>query len=143
MKSRRDFLPFGEDLFAGIGTRTTANKYGSTPDDIRQKFTGYQKDNETQLDFAEARMYENRFGRFTAVDPLLASGKSANPQTFNRFIYVGDNPILRTDPDGRDWIVEVTRSKVKGREITESTPIYSMSIPVMQLEFPVLVESGE
>ncbi len=45
-------------------------------------------------------MYENRHGRFTAVDPLLASGKSANPQTFNRFIYVGNNPLIYGDPDG-------------------------------------------
>jgi hypothetical protein len=48
-------------------------------------------------------MYENRNGRFTAVDPLLASGKSANPQTFNRYIYVGNNPIMVTDPSGLIW----------------------------------------
>ena len=71
-------------------------------DKVHQKFTGYQKDNETQLDFAEARMYENRFGRFTAVDPLLASGRSANPQTFNRFVYVSNNPIILSDPTGLD-----------------------------------------
>jgi len=45
-------------------------------------------------------MYENRHGRFTAVDPLLASGKSPNPQTFNRFVYVLNNPLILTDPDG-------------------------------------------
>ncbi|MCZ2391539.1 MAG: hypothetical protein LC113_10735 [Acidobacteria bacterium] len=81
--SRRDFLPFGEEIAPNVGSRNASLKYGTT-DTIRQKFTGYEKDAETSLDFAEARMYENRFGRFTAVDPLLASGKSANPQTFNR-----------------------------------------------------------
>ncbi|MBX3293415.1 MAG: HNH endonuclease, partial [Acidobacteria bacterium] len=65
-----------------------------------QKFTGYQKDEETQLDFAEARMYQNQHARFTAVDPLLASGKSANPQTFNRYVYVVNNPLIFVDPDG-------------------------------------------
>jgi RHS repeat-associated protein len=55
--------------------RTSAQKYGQT-DRVRQKFTGYQKDDETGLDFAEARMYQNLYGRFSAVDPLLASGKS-------------------------------------------------------------------
>ncbi|MCW5959719.1 MAG: hypothetical protein KIS76_06105 [Pyrinomonadaceae bacterium] len=68
--------------------------------DIRQKFTGYLKDEETQLDFAEARMYENRHARFTAVDPLLASGKSSNSQTFNRYVYVGNSPLVLTDPTG-------------------------------------------
>jgi hypothetical protein len=48
-------------------------------------------------------MYENRHGRFTAVDPLLASGRSANPQTFNRYAYVSGNPLIRTDPTGLDW----------------------------------------
>jgi RHS repeat-associated protein len=75
-------------------------KYSATADSVRQKFTGYQKDQETNLDFAEARMYENRHGRFTAVDPLLASGKSANPQTFNRFAYVLGNPLKLTDKTG-------------------------------------------
>lgn len=67
---------------------------------MRQKFTGYQKDEESGLDFAEARMYENRHGRFTAIDPLLASGKSANPQSFNRYVYVLNNPLIYTDPSG-------------------------------------------
>jgi RHS repeat-associated protein len=93
-------MPFGEDIFVGVGGRTAGQKYSSTTDDIQQKFTGYQKDNETNLDFAEARMYENRYGRFTAVDPLLASGKSANPQTFNRYGYVENSPLVITDPSG-------------------------------------------
>ena len=96
-------MPFGEDIFTGIGGRTTEQKYSSSGDDIRQKFTGYQKDTETSLDFAEARMYENRHGRFTAVDPLLASGNSSNPQTFNRYVYVGNNPLLFVDPTGLIW----------------------------------------
>ncbi len=103
VKSRRDFMPFGEDLFNGVGPRTESLKYGTNADDVKQKFTGYLKDSETGLDFAEARMYENRHGRFTAVDPLLASGKSSNPQTFNRFVYVGNNPVNITDPLGLDW----------------------------------------
>lgn len=45
-------------------------------------------------------MYENRHGRFTAVDPLLASGKSSDPQTFNRYVYTLNNPINLIDPSG-------------------------------------------
>lgn len=99
--SRRDFLQFGEELYADGVHRSVAGKYSQTGQDgVRQRFTGYEKDAETGLDFAEARMYENRHGRFTAVDPLLASGKSANPQTFNRYTYVLNNPLTLTDPDG-------------------------------------------
>ncbi|MGH9426085.1 MAG: hypothetical protein ACRD2L_07265, partial [Terriglobia bacterium] len=38
VKSRRDYLPFGEEIAAGIGTRTVAMKYGEA-DGIRQRFT--------------------------------------------------------------------------------------------------------
>ena len=113
--ARRDFMPFGEELFAGVGGRTgdTGQKYAVNADSVRQKFTGYQKDKETSLDFAEARMYDNRHGRFTAVDPLLASGKSANPQTFNRYSYTSNNPVIRVDKNGKDWYVAF--EKINGR----------------------------
>ena len=107
--SRRDFMPFGEEIFPDGVHRTTSLKY-TYADNVRQKFTGYQKDEETGLDFAEARMYENRHARFTAVDPLLASGKNANPQTFNRYVYVLNNPLIFTDPTGLQ-----TNSVVRGR----------------------------
>jgi RHS repeat-associated protein len=97
--SRRDFMPFGEEVAADTNYRVADLKYGVS-DSVRQKFTGYQKDDETQLDFAEARMYENRHGRFTAIDPLLASGKSANPQTFNRYTYAVNRPLILNDPTG-------------------------------------------
>jgi RHS repeat-associated protein len=103
VSSRRDFMPFGEDLNVGVGGRSATNKYSATTDNIRQKFTGYEKDDETGLDFAEARYYNNLHGRFTAVDPMLASGRSADPQSFNRYAYVSNNPVNVTDPSGMIW----------------------------------------
>jgi RHS repeat-associated protein len=67
---------------------------------IRQKFTGYERDNESELDFAQARYHNNQHGRFTTVDPLLASANSANPQTFNRYTYVLNNPLALVDRTG-------------------------------------------
>jgi RHS repeat-associated protein len=100
--SRRDFLPFGEEI--GVNTAQTVGRssnpqYGAS-DNVRQKFTGNEKDNETNLDFADARYYDGKFGRFTAVDPLLASGKSDDPQTFNRYTYALNTPLLRVDSTG-------------------------------------------
>ncbi len=126
VESRRDFLPFGEEIGSTVGARNGSG-FGYTPngDDVRQKFTGYQKDEESQLDFAEARMYENRHGRFTAVDPLLASGNSANPQTFNRFAYVGSDPMNRTDPLGEIWYMEErTRLRRDGSTYKTFQPIW-------------------
>ena len=99
--SRRDFMPFGEELYAGTANRVESAKYSLVgADNVRKRFTGYEKDTETGLDFAEARYYDNRYGRFTAVDPMLASGMSADPQTFNRYAYVSNDPINSTDPTG-------------------------------------------
>jgi RHS repeat-associated protein len=95
--SRRDYMPFGEEISIN---RPTNDKYGVLDDGVRQGFTNYEKDKETDLDFAEARMYNNKHGRFTAVDPLLASGKSANPQTFNRYVYTMNRPTVFSDPSG-------------------------------------------
>jgi RHS repeat-associated protein len=111
--SRRDFMPFGEEIVNNIGERAAASLKYNVADSVRQKFTGYQKDDETQLDFAEARMYENRHGRFTAFDPLLASGKSANPQSFNRFTYCLNNPLKYSDPNGLQAGTWVGRPSVK------------------------------
>jgi RHS repeat-associated protein len=88
--SRRDFQPFGEEI-ARVG-------YGS--DSVRQKFTGYEKDEETKLNFAQARYQNAGYGRFTSPDPLMASARRANPQTFNRYTYVTNNPLNLIDPLG-------------------------------------------
>lgn len=113
MVSRRDFLPFGEELYGGTANRTTTQGYSAYgADNIRKRFTGYEKDVETGLDFAEARYYNNQHGRFTAVDPLLASGKSANPQSFNRYSYVMNSPLRLTDHTGLQVGEEVPDSGV-------------------------------
>ena len=33
IKARRDFLPFGEELYAGLAGRNASQKYSSTEDD--------------------------------------------------------------------------------------------------------------
>ena len=39
-------------------------------------------------------------GRFLSVDPLLNSGRPDDPQTWNRYSYVGGNPLSFIDPLG-------------------------------------------
>lgn len=124
--SRRDFMPFGEEIAAMAEThRTPGDKYG-VGDNVRQKFTGYERDTETGLDFAEARYYYNNHGRFTAVDPLLASGKSADPQTFNRYAYTMNRPLVLTDSTGLQAGQGNLRARAKRvgvpRSVTTVTP---------------------
>jgi RHS repeat-associated protein len=64
--------------------------------------TSYERDNESGLDYAQARYYSNQYGRFTSVDPLMASAKASNPKTWNRYSYTLNNPLKYIDPDGMD-----------------------------------------
>jgi RHS repeat-associated protein len=143
VKSRRDFMPFGEEI--GVNTPQTAgrnsNPQYNSGDNVRQKFTGYQKDNESNLDFAEARYYNSNHGRFTAVDPLLASGKSSNPQTFNRFVYTGNSPIIRIDPSGKDWIITVDQVKVNVQVLGKNGKMRTVQ-KTISVETPFWVEEG-
>jgi RHS repeat-associated protein len=94
---RHDYLPFGEELTVGQA-RTPA--VGFTGDDTRQKFTGYEHDSETGLNFAEARYQSSSQGRFTSIDPLMASAQVTSPQSFNRYSHALNNPLRFVDSSG-------------------------------------------
>lgn len=94
-------LPFGEELFAGVGGRTTSQGY-SQFDGVRQRYTGAERDDETGLDYMKARYYSSSAGRFTGTDPyLIEQRKFTNPQLWNMYAYVGNNPLKYVDPTGR------------------------------------------
>jgi len=102
--SRHDYLPFGEELNAGIGVRTTNQGY-SGGDNARQKYAGMETDDATGMDHTLWRQYDSLSGRWTSPDPYSASMTIANPQSFNRYTYVSNNPVNLTDPTGEmEWI---------------------------------------
>lgn len=98
---RHDYLPFGEEIFAPTAGRTSAQGYSG--DAIRQQFTSYERDIETGLDYAQARYFSNVQGRFTGIDPSMSSAKPAMPQSWNRYAYCLNNPLLFIDPTGLTW----------------------------------------
>jgi RHS repeat-associated protein len=67
---------------------------------VKQKYTGYERDAETNLNYAEARYHSDTQGRFTSVDPLSSSAKLTDPQSFNRYSYVSNKPTIYSDPSG-------------------------------------------
>jgi RHS repeat-associated protein len=88
-------------MSAGTGGRTTTQGYSAT-DGVRQKFTQKERDNETGLDYFGARYYANTQGRFTSIDPLMASASTIDPQSLNRYSYVRNRPLGSIDPNGMD-----------------------------------------
>jgi RHS repeat-associated protein len=123
---RHDYLPFGEELPAGIGGRTAAMGYVAG-DGVRQQFTQIDRDVETGLDYFINRYYASAQGRFTSADPLLSSGETGNPQTWNRYGYVLNNPTRLVDRYGLDDDDPQDPAR-KRTEVVPCTPPKSVTI---------------
>jgi RHS repeat-associated protein len=73
------------------------------PLDGKNGFATYTRDASTGLDNAFHRNYHPAWGRFTTPDPYQASGAPADPQSWNRYAYVGGDPVNRNDRKGLFW----------------------------------------
>ncbi|MGD1210463.1 MAG: RHS repeat-associated core domain-containing protein [Candidatus Acidiferrales bacterium] len=91
-----DFYPFGGER---AYTNTCAQNY---------KFTGKERDSESNLDNFGARYNSSSMGRFMSPDPL--AGHTEDPQTLNRYVYVRDNPLSLTDPTGLDFYLSCQKA---------------------------------
>jgi RHS repeat-associated protein len=61
-------------------------------------FTGYQKDEDTGLYYANARYYDSSLGRFIKEDG--SDGQINNPASLHRYLYANANPNSYVDLDG-------------------------------------------
>jgi len=101
-----DYYPFG-------GERVYLN---NCPDNY--KFTGYERDAESDLDYAVHRYYSYRIGRFQTPEPCALTSSACSgatvslrlfnpaqqsPAETNLYTYVVNNPLNRTDPEGLWW----------------------------------------
>lgn len=83
-----DYYPFGREE-------------SPSSDGEAMKFTGHERDTAT-LDYMHARYYLPMWGRFLSVDPEMNIKEALHePQLWNRYSYVTNNPLKFTDPDGR------------------------------------------
>jgi RHS repeat-associated protein len=94
---RHDYLPFGEECTTG-GCAANLSLPSSQP----RQFTGKERDAQTGMDYFGARYFSGERARFTTVDPVMPfASASVDPQLWNRYAYVHNNPLRFTDPDGR------------------------------------------
>jgi RHS repeat-associated protein len=70
---------------------------------VTERFTGKERDAETGLDYFGARYMSAAQGRFTSPDPFLGSGRPEDPQSWNRYAYARNNPLVYIDPTGLDY----------------------------------------
>ncbi|MBX7062280.1 MAG: hypothetical protein K1X52_11535 [Pyrinomonadaceae bacterium] len=99
--ARMDYTAYGENIGAGVGLRTAALGYSATSaDSLRQRYGLTERDDATGLDHTWFRKLENRSGRWTSPDPYNGSTSVGDPQSFNRFSYVANQPTNFIDPSG-------------------------------------------
>ncbi len=137
--TRHDYFPFGEEVGVGVGGRTSTQGYGQV-DRVRQKFTGYESDDETGLDYAKARYYASSQGRFTSTDPfniLTERQKSPDddkvqeafreyislPQRWNRYVYTLNAPTVHSDPTGLDILIIENGPTARGKNPAGHTAV--------------------
>ena len=99
------------DVLGGTAATTNAAKspertryapygsaWGHTPKN-EIGYPGHKQDSDTGLVYMQARYYDPVIGRFYSNDPVGYT--SANPvMSFNRYLYVNNNPYKYTDPNG-------------------------------------------
>jgi RHS repeat-associated protein len=70
------------------------------------KFTGKERDSESGLDNFGARYGASSLGRFMTPDPIfMTRHRLVDPQQWNLYAYVRNNPLNLTDPTGKDlWL---------------------------------------
>ena len=91
--SKGKYFAFGEE-------RT--NVTPANPPNDQEKFATYTRDSATGLDYANQRYYSSIVGRFTRPDPYGGSASFGNPQSWNRYSYVGNDPSNLLDPKGAE-----------------------------------------
>jgi RHS repeat-associated protein len=124
-----EFAPFGQEL----DTQFTANHY---------KFAGLEHDSESDLDHTPFRQYASVTGRWMSPDPYNGSMDPSNPQSFNRYSYVLNSPLLYTDPTGQSvfcrqalsmalyWVSPVRAMQSEMRLVDHCAVRFSGTLPV-------------
>ena len=90
-----DYWPYGE-ILASSGTGAT-----------HFRFTGHERDAESNLDYMLNRNYAYDVGRFLRPDPMQDEYPGISP-----YAYANNNPLKYVDPDGRVFVAPLIGAAV-------------------------------
>ncbi len=96
-----DYYPFGL-------TMPGRSSNSANPND-NYKFTGHERDDEAGLNLIHmnARTYDPVIPRFLQIDPHYDNYPETSP-----YAYVGNNPLIYSDPTGKDWYLNLQEGRV-------------------------------
>jgi RHS repeat-associated protein len=114
----------------GFVISNTATSFHTSSYDFRvgPRCSSKERDSETGLDFFGARYFSSAQGRFTspdwsAVPQPVPYADLADPQTLNLYVYLRNNPLNGTDPDGHCCTLADLRQFGSGFADTTYRPI--------------------
>jgi RHS repeat-associated protein len=90
----------GQDRLGSIGKFFPYGQERTATSNGTEKFATYTRDAETGLDYAQNRYHSSGDGRFLSPDPHQPSAGLEDPGSWNRYAYVGGDPINFLDPLG-------------------------------------------
>jgi RHS repeat-associated protein len=99
----RKSWPYGED----VGTPGTYQKL---------RFALMERDTEASRYYDHARSHDFGLGRF--LSPDVVGGTPRDPQSWNRYAYVGNSPLKFTDPNGRERITFTILTRIAAPSVT-------------------------
>ena len=116
-----------------ISDRITYDSFGrllsqTGSSDITHQYTGEQFDGETELSYLRARYYDVSTGRFISQDSF--EGFRRIPESLNRYSYVYNDPVNRTDPSGNGPAIEYRPILL--------TPVVSLSFLNFSIELTLI-----
>ena len=92
----------------------------------RYKFTGKERDTESNLDNFGARYDSSSMGRFMSPDSIYIEGNRLfDPQSLNLYSYVRNNPLNLTDPTG--MLVDVNCQQVSAAQCSQTVTDFNNS----------------
>lgn len=105
----QDYYPFGEVIQGRSFVSGGLNE--------KYKFTGKERDTETNYDYFGARFYDSELGRWLSVDPLAELSPGFSP-----YNYVLNNPLIYIDLAGLDTFnVNINNREVNRTTVENST----------------------
>jgi RHS repeat-associated protein len=67
-------------------------------------FATYYQDSSTGVNYADQRYYNATFGGFNIADRKRKSARPKSPTSWNRYVYVANDPVNKNDPTGKSCV---------------------------------------
>jgi RHS repeat-associated protein len=99
LKQKIEYFPYGTYRYGTSPDQQMGTyDYDTTFPNANYTFTDQEDDDETGLYNYKARLYDPQIGRFISADSIVP--RPGDLQSFNRYSYCSNNPLVYVDPSG-------------------------------------------